>query len=79
MSVNELVKKFAIEQKETLGYERYMVRSEIGKGKTKNWLHWVDIYTRSGLIIKTKHSSLSDIELSSFIGDTIEKMSIRHK
>jgi hypothetical protein len=74
VSLHELIKQFAIEQIKAIGYEKYMVRSAAGKDKDKHWLHWVDIYTRSGLIIKTKLSSLSDIELSSFIGCTIEKL-----
>jgi hypothetical protein len=71
--IQEIIKQFAIKQIKALGYERYMVRSEIEKGKG-TLLYWVEVYTKSGLIIKTKFSSLSDIELSSFIGCTMEQL-----
>jgi hypothetical protein len=74
MPIHGLIKQFAVEQIKALGYEQYIVRSVVEKGKGKHWLHWVDIYTRSGLIIKTKLSSISDIQLSSFIDCTIEKL-----
>ena len=70
-SITERIKQFARKQKAVLGYERYQIRSE---KYSRKYEHWVDVYTRSGLVIKTKLCCISDAQLEDFITRTIGKI-----
>jgi hypothetical protein len=63
-------------QKAVLGYELYKVRSIVDQGRM---LHWVDVYTKTGLVIKTKYDYISSSKLSRFIIDVMTYLRFRNK
>lgn len=65
---------FKSRQKELYGYKKYKIRSDLDFIPyiiEQVWLHWVDVYTKSGFLIKTKLCYIRNEELEAFIDSEI--------
>ena len=74
LTMKSLIQGFSKTQRSVLGYERYRIRSMTDGAKAT---YCVDIFTRSGIVIKTKYSYLSDETLGRFISHTVDSLSCR--
>jgi len=57
MEIKAMIRQFQAHQIESFGYERFKVRKD---SKSPGLEYSLDVYTRSGLVIKTKLSHLSE-------------------
>lgn len=77
-ATKELISTFNRAQKKLYGYKKYKVRSSIEfiRGTLyQQWYHCIDVYTKSGLLIRTSKTGLNNDEVSLFINNEID----RHK